>query len=134
MKPSPTPPSEMRPARRPWLMLRDTTYIMFGPGVSTIPSERADTPRNDPKLITIFNLPGRTRALKSQCQPGGFDRPKWTPDSRPDSGRPVRDTRCVRQYVYFALFSELMPAEEMARRLGLSPDEADIRASRQVYP
>jgi hypothetical protein len=44
------------------------------------------------------------------------------------------DTRCVRQYVYFALFSELMPAEEMTRRLGLAPDEVDVRASRQVYP
>jgi hypothetical protein len=40
----------------------------------------------------------------------------------------------VRQYVYFALYSELMPAEEMARRVGLSPDECDVRASRQVYP
>lgn len=40
----------------------------------------------------------------------------------------------MRQYVYFALFSELMPAEEITRRLGISPDEADIRASRQVYP
>ena len=37
-KPIPVPANEISPAIRPWLMLRDTRYIMFGPGVSTIPS------------------------------------------------------------------------------------------------
>ena len=40
----------------------------------------------------------------------------------------------VRQYVSFTLFSEQMPAAEMARLAGLEPDESDVRASRQVYP
>jgi len=72
--------------------------------------------------------------MKSQCTTGGLQRPKWTTASRRDSRRFLRDTRYVRQYVYFALYSELMPAEEMTRRLGLAPDETDVRASRQVYP
>jgi hypothetical protein len=37
-KPIPFPANEFSTAIRPWLMLRDTRYIMFGPGVSTIPS------------------------------------------------------------------------------------------------
>lgn len=40
----------------------------------------------------------------------------------------------MRQYVSFTLFSEQMPAVEMARLAGLEPDESDVRASRQVYP
>src|SRR5262245_25382525 len=40
----------------------------------------------------------------------------------------------VRQYVSFTLFSEQMPAAEMTRLAELEPDEADVRASRQVYP
>jgi hypothetical protein len=33
-------------------MLRDTRYIMFGPGVSTMPSATAATPRTAPYVIT----------------------------------------------------------------------------------
>lgn len=40
----------------------------------------------------------------------------------------------VRQYVSFALYSELMPAEEMARQVAMSADETDVRASRQLFP
>jgi hypothetical protein len=53
------------------------------------------------------------------------------------AGRPaVVDTggMRVRQYVSFTLFSEQMPAAEMARLAGLEPDERDIRASRQLFP
>ncbi|GAA3843148.1 hypothetical protein GCM10022226_77680 [Sphaerisporangium flaviroseum] len=40
----------------------------------------------------------------------------------------------VDQYVYFALKSERMPAEEMATRLGLEADEVTIRASKRLEP
>ncbi|GAA4525689.1 hypothetical protein GCM10023192_06670 [Amycolatopsis samaneae] len=36
--PTAVPVSESRPAIRPWLMLRETRYTMFGPGVSTMPN------------------------------------------------------------------------------------------------
>ncbi|GAA3100127.1 DUF4279 domain-containing protein [Streptosporangium carneum] len=40
----------------------------------------------------------------------------------------------VDQYVYFALKSERMSAEEMATRLGLEADEVTIRASKRLEP
>jgi hypothetical protein len=44
-KPAATPDSETIAARRPWVMLREIRYIMFGPGVSTIASATDVTPR-----------------------------------------------------------------------------------------
>ncbi|MFF3443220.1 DUF4279 domain-containing protein [Streptosporangium sp. NPDC002721] len=40
----------------------------------------------------------------------------------------------VRQYVYFALFSRHTSAEEMARWLGIEPDEITVRGSRGAEP
>ncbi|GAA3423088.1 hypothetical protein GCM10018953_02710 [Streptosporangium nondiastaticum] len=40
----------------------------------------------------------------------------------------------VGQYVYFALKSERMSAEEMATRLGLEADEITIRAGKRLEP
>lgn len=40
----------------------------------------------------------------------------------------------VRQYVYFALFSRHTSAEEMARWLGIEPDETTVRGSRHTEP
>ncbi|MEU8379553.1 DUF4279 domain-containing protein [Streptosporangium sp. NPDC048865] len=40
----------------------------------------------------------------------------------------------VRQYVYFALFSQHTSTEEMARWLGIEPDEITVRGSRSTEP
>ncbi|MEV4763303.1 DUF4279 domain-containing protein [Micromonospora chokoriensis] len=40
----------------------------------------------------------------------------------------------VRQYVYFSLRSDHMPAHEMAARLGLEADEMSVKASKQENP
>jgi hypothetical protein len=40
----------------------------------------------------------------------------------------------MRQYVYFALFSERMAAAEMTARLLLEPDTISVRASRRAQP
>jgi hypothetical protein len=43
-KPTAVPLNEISPAARPWLMLRDTRYNMFGPGVSTMPNAVSTMP------------------------------------------------------------------------------------------
>ncbi|WP_326642291.1 DUF4279 domain-containing protein [Streptosporangium sp. NBC_01755] len=40
----------------------------------------------------------------------------------------------IRQYVYFALFSQRISAEEIATWLGIAPDEITIRGSRRTAP
>ncbi|ADI03142.1 hypothetical protein SBI_00021 [Streptomyces bingchenggensis BCW-1] len=40
----------------------------------------------------------------------------------------------LRQYVYFALFSERTSAHEMTSQLGISPDEVSVRGSRFTKP
>ncbi|MFE0627989.1 DUF4279 domain-containing protein [Streptomyces sp. NPDC058864] len=40
----------------------------------------------------------------------------------------------VRQYVCFALYSRHTPADEMTRRLGVSPDKVSVRDSRRTGP
>ncbi|SBT42072.1 DUF4279 domain-containing protein [Micromonospora auratinigra] len=40
----------------------------------------------------------------------------------------------VRQYVYFSLRSEHVPAEAMTTRLGMTPDEILVRGSRRQHP
>ncbi|SCL37589.1 protein of unknown function [Micromonospora pallida] len=40
----------------------------------------------------------------------------------------------VRQYVYFSLQSDQMPADEMAARLDMEADEAKVKASRRANP
>jgi hypothetical protein len=40
----------------------------------------------------------------------------------------------IRQYAYFAVWSERMPAEEMAVRIGLEPDKVLVRGSRRETP
>lgn len=40
----------------------------------------------------------------------------------------------LRQYAYFALFSEVISAEEMTSQLGISPDEVSVRGSRFTEP
>ncbi|MFC5753757.1 DUF4279 domain-containing protein [Actinomadura rugatobispora] len=40
----------------------------------------------------------------------------------------------ISQYAYFALRSPVVPAAEMAARLGLEPDEVTVRGSRTVDP
>ncbi|MFB6890336.1 DUF4279 domain-containing protein [Kitasatospora sp. NPDC056327] len=40
----------------------------------------------------------------------------------------------LRQYVYFALFSPHVPAEEMTSRLGIAPDQVSVRGSRFTEP
>ncbi|WP_329318134.1 DUF4279 domain-containing protein [Streptomyces sp. NBC_01262] len=40
----------------------------------------------------------------------------------------------LRQYAYFALFSERTSAEEMTSQLGISPDEVSVRGSRFTEP
>jgi hypothetical protein len=40
----------------------------------------------------------------------------------------------LRQYTYFALFSERTSAQEMTSQLGVSPDEVSVRGSRFTEP
>ncbi|GAA1503885.1 hypothetical protein GCM10009827_016340 [Dactylosporangium maewongense] len=46
------------PARRPWEMLRETRYIMLGPGVSTIPNATSATPAAAPTVIMFLTVSG----------------------------------------------------------------------------
>src|SRR5215471_18003339 len=55
-KPIPVPANEISPAVRPWLMLRDTRYIMFGPGVSTIPNAVIAIPTAAAAEITMTRV------------------------------------------------------------------------------
>ena len=40
----------------------------------------------------------------------------------------------VRQYTYFALSSEMLTAAEIERRIGVAPDEREVRGERQADP
>ncbi|MFB7618312.1 DUF4279 domain-containing protein [Kitasatospora sp. NPDC056181] len=40
----------------------------------------------------------------------------------------------LRQYVYFALFSQRVSADEMTSQLGIAPDEVSVRGSRITEP
>jgi Domain of unknown function (DUF4279) len=40
----------------------------------------------------------------------------------------------IEQYAYFALKSAVVPAAEMAERLGMEPDEVSVRGSRVAEP
>ncbi|MFB9889534.1 DUF4279 domain-containing protein [Planobispora takensis] len=40
----------------------------------------------------------------------------------------------IRQYVYLAVKSEIMDAEDMAARIGLDPDETMVRGARSTNP
>jgi hypothetical protein len=87
MKPTPVPISEIRPAVRPWLMLRDTRYIMFGPGVSTIPNAVTAMPSAAPVEISMreSSQPGPMRILKPSTSD---DSATWI--TRPMDEHPVR--------------------------------------------
>ncbi|GAA3230948.1 hypothetical protein GCM10010532_066210 [Dactylosporangium siamense] len=59
------------PARRPWEMLRETRYIMFGPGVSTIPNATSATPAAAPIVIMMSTLPVRGLRVEGQSEVRG---------------------------------------------------------------
>src|SRR5471032_3369236 len=46
--PADSPSTDTRPARRPWLTLRATTYSTPGPGISRTTSAAAMKPSNEP--------------------------------------------------------------------------------------
>ena len=70
--PAATPASEMTPARRPCVMLRDTRYIVFGPGVSTSASATANTPRTADALTMTRSSHGSGVRRTGQSRAGGY--------------------------------------------------------------
>src|SRR5215475_358681 len=79
-----TPPRDTSPARRPCVMLRDTRYIMFGPGVRTMPSDRAATPSSEAIEITTpfdrYAWPKQTANCRFADRANGPDQPFLRPE------------------------------------------------------
>ncbi|GEM42664.1 hypothetical protein NN4_71830 [Nocardia ninae NBRC 108245] len=69
--PAATPPSDTNPARRPCDTVRETRYIMFGPGVSTNPNATTATPNTAAISITQSIVTHRCRRVSVHFEVAG---------------------------------------------------------------
>src|SRR5471032_2783634 len=96
MKAEATPLSEIRPALRPWQIERETRYIIFGPGVITIPSATREKPSNAGTATIVISDKNFVEVQLCQRRPHRACHPRGRAQSHDCTGTPsVRPYRVI---------------------------------------